>query len=146
MTEKKEADLQAALVQFEAGKKQLEALIKQGRMMEGALAETNATIETLENLKTAKKGDEILVPIGSDCLISASLKDAGSVIFGVGAKVSVDKKAEDAIKVLKERAAELERALSQAQQGIISLNGQLEELNHRAQHLMGGAHTGHDHD
>lgn len=140
MTEAKE-ELQETLLRIESGKKQLESMIQQSRAIETTLMELNSTIEVLEQLKKNKVGTEILVPIGGDSFAKASLKDNENVLVGVGARVSVEKKVDDAIKTIKDRAEELGRILVKARENAVNINNQIEELSSTAQNLLQKAKT-----
>jgi prefoldin alpha subunit len=129
-------ELQETLIKIESGKKQLEALLQQGRMAETALVEFATTIEVLEQVKKNKPGTEILVPIGGDSFIKATLKDNQNVIVGVGAKVSVEKSPDEAIKTLKERSEELSKTLAKIRESAMKIGGQIEEMNELAQHIF----------
>ncbi|MBM3309081.1 MAG: prefoldin subunit alpha [Candidatus Altiarchaeales archaeon] len=139
MTEKPDEQLQETLMRIEGGKKQLEALIQQSRVIEAAMVELNSAVEVLEQVKKKKIGDEILVPIGGESFIKVSLKDNENVIAGIGAKVSVEKNIDDAVKTLKDRAEEIGKTLVKVRENAVSINSQMEELSRSAQEMLENA-------
>jgi prefoldin alpha subunit len=108
-------------------------------MIEAALVELNSAVEVLEQIKRKKAGDEILVPIGGESFIKASLKDNENVIAGIGAKVSVEKKIDDAVKTLKDRAGEIGKTLAKVRENAVNINNRMEELSRDAQEMVENA-------
>lgn len=56
--------------------------------------------DTLNELKTKKPGDELLVPIGGSAFIRAKIEDVNSTIVGIGSGVFLARKIDDAINVI----------------------------------------------
>jgi len=132
----KKQDIQETLMRIESDRKELESMMQQGRMLESSIVEIRATIEVLEQLKKNKPGTEIMVPIGSDSFIRASIKDNERVLIGVGARVSVEKKIDDAVETLKGRAEELSSALVGIRERAMQVNNEMEGLSQEAQTMM----------
>lgn len=129
-------ELQETIAEMESGRKQLEALVQQSMMFEKAILELNGTIELLSQLKKKKPGAEIMVPIGGDSYITASLMDTETVLAGVGAGVSVEKKVDDAITSVKDRADQLGKALIKLRENAVGINDRVEELSRAVQGMM----------
>jgi len=129
MSEKKEEEIRAMLSQLEGGKLRLDAIGKQLQLVEASIAEVNATEASIAAIEGAKAGNEILVPLGSDSYVRASLADTKTLLVGVGSRISLEKSIPEAKKTLEQRRGELENAMKKLQESYVDLNGKLEELN-----------------
>jgi prefoldin alpha subunit len=101
------------------------------------LQELNMSKTTLEGLQTLNKGDEILVPIGASNFIRARIEDTTGLIVGVGANVSMDKTVEEAVTAIQEKISFIESKIRENQETYIKVAQKLDELNAKAQELMG---------
>lgn len=101
------------------------------------LQELNMSKTTLEGLQTLNKGDEILVPIGASNFIRARIEDTTGLIVGVGANVSMDKTVEEAVTAIQEKISFIESKIRENQETYIKVAQKLDELNTKAQELMG---------
>jgi prefoldin alpha subunit len=126
---KKEEELRSMLAQLEGGKARLDALGKQIQLIEASLSEVNATEASISAIENAKAGTEILVPLGSDSYVKATLADTKTLLVGVGSRLSLEKSVPEAKKTLEQRRTELENAMKKLQESYIELSGRLSELN-----------------
>ena len=101
------------------------------------LQELNMSKTTLEGLKTLNKGDEILVPIGASNFVRARIEDTKGLIVGVGANVSMDKTVDEATTAIQEKITFIESKIRENQETYIRVAQKLDELNTKAQELMG---------
>ena len=101
------------------------------------LQELNMSKTTVDGLKTLKKGDEILVPVGASTFIRARIEDTAGLIMGVGANVSVDRSVDEAATSLEEKITIIESKIKENQEAYIKVAQKLDELNAEAQKLMG---------
>jgi prefoldin alpha subunit len=134
-----EEQIRRVLMQLEAGKRQMEALSRQAQMVESAVGELDSTMEALKALGQEKAGVELLVPSGSGTFMRASLKDPGSVLVGVGADVSVERRMPEAVRTLEERRKQLAESYGSIQKTIGELGIRLAELNSQAEEMLGQA-------
>jgi prefoldin alpha subunit len=74
-----------------------------------ALAELRVSSITLEGLEKAKKGSQLLVPIGGGSYVKARLDTAKEVVMGIGADVNVERTLKEAKEDLDARIVELEK-------------------------------------
>jgi len=114
-----------------------EAIKKQLENMQAGMVEVGGAMEILKNLKKATKGESLL-PVGAGVYLSYSKPDIGRVLVNAGANVIVEKKPEDAIKMLEERQKSIANAISTAQQDMGTVVGTIERLNERASMLAVG--------
>ena len=61
-----------------------------------ALSELDLANKTLEGIERAKAGSSILVPIGGGSFIKAKLDNPDKIVYGVGARVTLEKTLKDA--------------------------------------------------
>jgi len=134
--EPKREELQGLYFEAENHRRQLESMSAQIQVLEAAMAETEAAIRALDSLKEAKKGDEILVPIGSGSFIKGQIKDKENVIIGIGAGISVEKKVSEAKKILKEREKDVKDTLEKLRSGATEANKKLMELNSKSEEII----------
>ena len=92
---------------------------------------------TIEGLKTLKKGDEILVPVGASSFIRARIDDTEKVIVGIGADVSVDRTIEEAAKNLEERISSTEERIRENQENYMKVAARIEELTAEVRKILG---------
>ncbi len=129
-------ELQRMYFEAENYKRQLEGISAQIQVLDAAMAETEAAIKALGSLKEAKKGDEILVPIGSGSFIKGGIKDKESVIIGIGAGISVEKKVSEAKKILDKRQKDMQVAMEKMRNGATEANKKLMEISSKSEGIM----------
>lgn len=133
---RKQEELRSLVAQLESGKNRLEILGRQIQYLESSLSEISATKSAIEAIEKNRKGAEILVPLGTDSYVKATLKDEDTVLVGVGARISMEKTAAEAKKTLDERGEEAGKALKRLQESYIELSGRLAELNESAERYV----------
>ena len=102
-----------------------------------SLSEVQTSLETIRTLRAMKPGAEILVPLGSDSFITATLAATDRILTGLGANVAAERDAGDAIKVLEDRRAELEGAMKQAREQLERIGGKIEVLRPEVERMLG---------
>lgn len=107
-----------------------DALRQQIEAMQSSVLELSAAMEALKNLEKVK-GDT-LVPLGAGVFISCPKPATEKVIMSIGASVMVQKKPEEAIKILVERQKKMTDAVELAQEDLKGIIGKIEELTRRA--------------
>jgi len=132
-----EEDARKILVQIEYSRRQMEALSKQGQLLESAVAELNATIEALKDISNQKPGAEMMVPVGAGAFVRASLKGTETVLVGVGAEMSVERNMPEAVETLQERMKQLQQSYGSVQKTLGELAMRLQELNSQAEQMIG---------
>ncbi len=94
---------QQSLAYLESIKSQLEALGQQQEILKMAELEHTQASETLTKYQDLEEGKELLVPIGADSMVFASVADKSKVIISIGAKYAVEQSIEDSIITLGKR-------------------------------------------
>ncbi len=109
--EDKQRELQQLAMQLEQARARHGQLTKQVQALEEGIAEVSATRDALKSLADQKPGTNILVPLGSGSFARATLADNESILLGAGAGITLEKKVEEAEKVLAGKEDELQKTL-----------------------------------
>ena len=107
-----------------------DAIRQQIQQMQGAVIEIGSAIDAIKNLKKAKS--DTLVPVGAGTFISCPKPDTDKVVISIGANVMLQKKPDEAIKMLEERQANVAKAISTAQEDMVAVVREIERLTQRA--------------
>ncbi len=132
----KQKELQKMLMDIEVYKKQTEEISKQAHMVDAARMELLASLSTIESLDDIGGDSRVLIPLGSDCFVHASLKDVGKVIIGVGAQVSVEDDLTGASTILKDRMLRMEETGKKLHAALVEANNRLVDLDMRSKSLL----------
>ncbi len=131
-------ELVAQISQLEA---QGEQMGKQYEALNAYYTEMVLTIAALEEIEQSKVGTEILVPIGSNSWIRATLSDVKEVIFGLGANVSAEKDVASARENIQERMKEAQTALQQTGSQLEQIQTIIERFRSELQGFANTAQT-----
>lgn len=122
-------ELRQAYSVMESYKDRVEALSRQVQMLRVSLDEVNLASNSLKAFNEAKEGDEIMVPVGAQCMVTVKVTSKKDVVVGIGSNLSVEKSTEDAIQYMDANAAEISEALkscanalNEAQQSLTTLS------------------------
>jgi len=85
----------------------MDAIYQQVTLIEELLGEYRRVKSALDEISKAKEGEEILVPIGGNIFIHASLKDTSNVMTGVGGGVVTEKSISKAMVFVDKKIKEL---------------------------------------
>ena len=123
-----EKEIMAASQELEACHGQLESLAKQNELIQVTLDEYNRAKDAIIDLKTKKKGDDILVPIGANCWVHAVLGDPKKAIASIGSNLAIGQKTDDII-------SRLDRQLEEIEEAKIEVAGKMSQLDAKAASL-----------
>ena len=122
-------ELRQAYAVMESYKERVEALSRQVQMLRVSLDEVTLASNSLKAFHEAKEGDEMMVPVGAQCLVTVKVTSKKNVVVGIGSNLSVEKTTEDAIQYMDGNIAEISEALKssanalgEAQQALTSLS------------------------
>jgi prefoldin alpha subunit len=101
-------ELQERYMEFQLLQRQIGELQKQAQLFAQQLAELDASIQSLDELKSIKKGTEILVPIHPGIFAKAQIMDTSELTINAGSGVAMGKSVEDTKNMLKEQQNEIE--------------------------------------
>ncbi len=99
----------------------LQALQSRMNMVSAVIADLAYAASTLDGIEKNAEGSELLVPVGGSSYIRARLHDAGKVIVGVGASVSVEKSLTEAKEIVKKRSEQLGTTQTSIQQRLMQV-------------------------
>lgn len=122
-------ELRQAMQTLESYNKQLENVSRQARILQNSRDDTVRAHRTLEALNEAKPGDEVLVPIGSSCLVNVRVSDKKEAVVGIGSKVSVSKDYPSAIEYLDTAVKELNEAIQKTVAAMQEIQTYVEQLS-----------------
>ena len=131
----KQEELQEYLMKLDVIKAQLESLNQQSEIFELTSNELLRAKETLMKLKDEGSNKEILIPIGGDTYIYASIDDVKKILIGVGANTIIEQDTADAVDKLDTRLANLNQTSQNIIQTIQTLQQQANDLNMKVQAL-----------
>ena len=106
------------------------------RVVNAALEDTMVAMKALESVKDAKKGSEMLIPVGAGSLLKVEITDVENTILGVGAGVCIEKSMESSIQDLKERQEELEKLSNSQKQQLGQLLLNIESSKNRLARMI----------
>jgi prefoldin alpha subunit len=102
-----EEEIRRLLAAYEQYQAQAEGISHQLGLSQIAAQGLESALAAVDALQEAEVGQEILVPIGSGSFIHGKLASKENVILNVGAGVSIEKRSEEAVEILKARKNEV---------------------------------------
>jgi prefoldin alpha subunit len=132
-----QAALREAMEAGEALQGHLAGIEEQLGYLSALTQELQRSRDTLEALQGAKKGDEVLLPVGGGNFVRAQLGEAGKVISGVGAGVSVEDTFEAALRRVDAQLEAAKEASEKLQSEGQRVLGQMQALEARMGQLAG---------
>lgn len=126
-------ELRQAMQALESYQQQLESVERQARLLQNTRDEATRASRTIQALMDAKPGDELLVPIGSSCLITVNVSEKKKAVIGVGSKVSVEKDLPDALETLEATTKELNEAIQKTIGAMREIQSYVEQLTNAIQ-------------
>lgn len=112
---------------------QAEALAQQINMVKITIKDVETALTTITALKDETPGKETLVPIGFGSFVKANLVNPDTIVVGIGAGVSIEKKIDDAKSFLEKRKDELTKYYDQLNNTIAKLGQELQNIEKMVQ-------------
>ncbi len=112
---------------------QAEVIAQQLNMVKITIKDVDTALITITALKDESPGEETLVPIGFGSFVKANLVNPDTIIVGIGAGVSVEKKIDDAKSFLEKRKDELTQYYEQLNNSISKLAQELQNIEKAVQ-------------
>ncbi len=129
-------DVQEKLLQYRVLTERLEKLVEQKSLFATRLAEIEVSKGTLEEVKNLKKGTEMLVAIGAMTYLNTELSTNEKVVVEIGAGVALEKKVEEAIKILEKREKTLREAIEKVSNEIEKTRNLMAVLEPQIQKIL----------
>ena len=102
-----EEEIRRLLAAYEQYQAQADGISHQLGLSQIATQGLESALAAVDALQEAEVGQDILVPIGSGSFIHGKLASKENVILNVGAGVSIEKRSEEAVEILKARKNEV---------------------------------------
>ncbi|MFX1465479.1 MAG: prefoldin subunit alpha [Promethearchaeota archaeon] len=104
-------------------------------VVEAQINQITITGVTLDGITKAKEGQEVLLPIGSNSFVFATLQNVQKVILGIGSDVAIESSIEKAQEKLAERLQELRGISTTLQNQLRTTLQRVEELRTNVQEI-----------
>ncbi len=91
---------------------------------------------TLEGLKDAKKGNEILIPIGAGNFVKGTITDVNTVITTLARDVTIEKGIDETITKLDETLKEVEKSLGQNEATLQNISARMNDIEMQADEII----------
>ncbi len=121
-------NLQTKIIQLDYLNQQIKAMQLHLSDVEKAIDELSVLKVGLNNIGEAKKGDEVLVPLGASSYARARLSSTEKVLVSIGAGVFVEKLVEEAVPIVERQVEELQRQEEMVIRNISLLNQEADSL------------------
>ena len=102
-------ELKEKYIDFQVVEEQVKLVTQQLQELNNKILELEYLRQSLDELKTVKKGSEILAPISPGIFVRAQIKDTEELLVNVGANSVVTKDVEDTKKLLNTQQGEIEK-------------------------------------
>ncbi|MFZ3169206.1 MAG: prefoldin subunit alpha [Candidatus Methanoperedens sp.] len=107
---------------------QAESIAQQINMVKLTIKDVETALTTITALKDEPSGIETLVPIGFGSFVKANLVNTDTIVVGIGAGVSIEKKIDDARSFLEKRKDELTKYYEQLNTTIAKIGQELQNI------------------
>lgn len=109
-----EGELRQAMTALDTYRKQIDNIGQQAQLLQRSLEDMVKARETLEAVKNAKEGDEVLLPIGAASFINVKMTANTKAIVGIGSRTSVEMSPENAKAYIEDASKECSATLKDA--------------------------------
>lgn len=117
-----EAELRQAMAALETTRARMDALARQEELLRSSLQEYQRARNTMAEYAEAPEGTEILVPIGANSFLFASVRDVDRCLVGLGAEVALEDTLEKSLERLDNRIEQL----TEVHENLVDQIGQME--------------------
>ncbi|MHA1299534.1 MAG: prefoldin subunit alpha [Candidatus Helarchaeota archaeon] len=128
-------DLNKMVVQVKFLEEQIERLQSQLQLIETSIFNLESTNVTIENIKTVKEGEDILIPIGNTSFLKGKVTDTKGLIINLGADIFADVTIEKAKENIDSRIDDLRKAQQSVGSRLQQFINQMNELRPKLQEL-----------
>lgn len=129
-------EVEKTLNEYEYYRAQTEALKRNMDLINTSLAELEIVGKSLDEIKKLGKQNEILIPIGGDSFVKASIVDTERILINLGAGVVAKKDISNAKGDFEQRIKELEQVRGELAERWRAVSSKLEELAPKVQEII----------
>jgi len=122
-------DVQANLLLMQEYQERIDTIFQQIRLINELIGGYKSAQDTLEELASTQQGEELLVPLGGNVFVRASVNDTKKVLTGIGDGIVMEKSLNNATNFLDKRIRELQTQEEQLIQVSQDIRGKVEQLN-----------------
>ena len=134
MTQEEEITRNLTLIEYY--KQQLESIDMQLQYLQAAIADYQRAKVTVEQLHAVDDNSDILIPVGGGAFVNGTLKNASSVLLGVGAGLVMEKTVDETIAKLDERIHKVQESYEKVVSLAQKIQGDAEEISSKTQKMM----------
>jgi prefoldin alpha subunit len=128
-----EDEMRELVEKAQAYQQRLDLLQQQASLVQASIDDVDNAVKALDSLEGQESGHEMLVPIGAGSFVHATVSRPGTVLVGLGAGVSIERKVADAKAIFQSRRTELEKVLAETTGAINQVGNELMRLQQEAQ-------------
>ena len=121
-------DMQGKMMELETFKSQLQQYQQQKSQIMMTVQEMMSAKATIDGIKDAKDGEEMVIPIGGGTFIRGTITDTKNVVASVGADIAVTKDVASA----RER---IEEQIKSAEESVAQLDSEMQRIEMQAQNI-----------
>ncbi|MFO8133426.1 MAG: prefoldin subunit alpha [Thermoplasmatota archaeon] len=112
---------------------QMDTLYRQVQLLDEFIGECQQAQDALEEIAEGAKGEQMLVPLGGNVFMRATIADTEKVLTGVGSDVVVEKSVSTASDFLEKRIEELRQREEKLIEASQDIRARVQELQQRLQ-------------
>ncbi len=133
-------DIQEKLLRYQMLENQIKALNQRRELLLSKILEMESTLNSIQEIKKSK-GDEILLPIGSNVHVPGSLKKIQKMIVELGSNIAIETTPEKTKEILDKRKIILEDGLKTVEQQLMMISQELMRLEPEIQAMIQKSRT-----
>ena len=119
---------QTKMLQLEILKEQGQQMAQQKAQISMQVQELEYTQNTIKDLKNAKKGTEMMIPIGTGMYVKGKIESVDDIITAIGGKVAVGKTLDDVKEIINERLKKMKELELQIDSELKNIDSEGEKL------------------
>ncbi len=137
-----DGDLRQAVQVLESYEAQVERLNRQAVALQASMEDLLRARDTLNALKEAKEGDEVLLPIGASSYVNVKIAAKTEVIVGIGTRISVKKDIDGAVEFIVDTGNEVSDSLKKVVDTLAEIENLAGDLSMAIQNEYRNRQTG----
>ncbi len=124
-----EENLQTKIIQLEYLNQQIQAMQAHLSEIMKAVDELSVLKVGLQNMKSARAGDEVLIPLGAASYVHGTLSSVDRVLVSIGAGIYMEKPIDEALPIVDKQIEELQKQEETVVGNVTLLSQEAERLS-----------------
>lgn len=116
------------MMEYQMLEQQLNTLGQNLENIENNLEEIRSIIQSLEEFKEVKKGDDILVPLANGIFAEATINNVKKLKVNVGSKVVLEKSIDETKKIMEDQISDLEEFREESEKYYMDMYNKMQEI------------------